>query len=677
MRGAARAGLCLALLVLPLPAPADEESGSMVSLRILPLSDPLGRAALWDAIDKITLPTTLDVPAGVAVGDAVRKKCGAAPDDLLKVLQAKNVGMTLAATDAPRELRFIPCPYWSYGEGGKLPTTRVRKGEILEWVLRNAVGVGGPDTVKRVRELNPEMVGPQGEITKSGNLTIPFIIRALRIPVSASMSEDEALAFVAPILRILPANAVALVSTERTVVSERSYSMVGEDSPWYADPQQECGGPESEKYWPFDAARVAKAFADLQSGLKEKPPTPIVLIADTGLDLSQSTATATPALENYLWTNASVVEERDRLPGAPYKGDLHGASMVTRTGHIEPSPKYGQASHGTYVARILLEPAVRAGERAYPRIAIAKLNDESSPYSIQLNAIPDALSYARIIGASVVNLSVVIGAAVTSLADGLRDPSYLVIAAAGNKRSFLDELRIYPPSFDDSYRRTLIVVGAHDWGGHLAEFSNRGSLVDILAPGCAIPVKIGNSIGFVSGTSFAVPFVAYAATLLRALNLSPEQIRTRIIVSADYDAELFDVVRNGSRLNIERAIRLRDDSIILRRGDGVLLFGDLDPMQTWTCRVGSEDRLLNPQQVYKIVPEFRVGSDKYIFKVWKRAAGSPSPAEITCEDGISEQLSFRGEGENTFTTHNWNDVIDVVPALFANPRAAAAPLARR
>jgi hypothetical protein len=77
-----------------------------------------------------------------------------------------------------------------------------------------------------------------------------------------------------------------------------------------------------------------------------------------------------------------------------------------------------------------------------------------------------------------------------------------------------------------------IAVGATDKLDNIASFSNRGQLLDILAPGVSITsTKANNLYGVLSGTSQATPHVSGVVALLshyaslRGMTLTPDQIK--------------------------------------------------------------------------------------------------------------------------------------------------------
>lgn len=100
---------------------------------------------------------------------------------------------------------------------------------------------------------------------------------------------------------------------------------------------------------------------------------------------------------------------------------------------------------------------------------------------------------------------------ITSAVRSAVNKGFTVVAAAGNDA--VDACTSSPASAPEA-----ITVGATDSSSALAWYSNRGSCVDILAPGSdIISTYIGSAVASASGTSMASPHVAgLAARLLEA-----------------------------------------------------------------------------------------------------------------------------------------------------------------
>ena len=165
-----------------------------------------------------------------------------------------------------------------------------------------------------------------------------------------------------------------------------------------------------------------------------------------------------------------------------------------------------------------------------------------------------ALLYAAMNGAHVVNMSFgdgvdspLLRAAVKAAAD----MGCILVASAGNTGT---TSRQYPASYGD-----VIAVAATNERDVRAPFSSTGSTVRIAAPGQSIvTTAIGRGYRTVSGTSFAAPYVAAAAALLKERHpswTSREILSTLRETSVDLGESGWDPLYGDGRLQADAALR--------------------------------------------------------------------------------------------------------------------------
>jgi Subtilase family len=200
----------------------------------------------------------------------------------------------------------------------------------------------------------------------------------------------------------------------------------------------------------------------------------------------------------------------------------------------------------------------------------------------------------------VINLSLATDEPLNSLANS-QVRNIVIVSAAGNDTAKVDPDKVtWPaalggkPRFDETEHSVFITVGAHDADGALAEFSNYGMAVDLLAPGCRLPsYKLSTSQSpqivqdFVTGTSFAAPLVSFAAALLDSsprFHSRPGLIKTRIITSTDFEYVLLDKTYSSGILDIPKALASKFD-VIQAKGEKEFSLGlDVTPgVPSITC----------------------------------------------------------------------------------------------
>ncbi len=199
-------------------------------------------------------------------------------------------------------------------------------------------------------------------------------------------------------------------------------------------------------------------------------------------------------------------------------------------------------SHGTAVASIIAAKGAKGvgfrgvapNARILPvRVTDRELSDAGNPVPINPDAVAAGIRYAADYGASVINLSLsgygdypVIRNAVKYA----QAKDALLVAAVGN-RADMGAV----PSFPASYEHVL-GVGSIDIEGGRVDSSQVGPYVDIVAPGKdVVGASRVRGHGYWTGTSFAAPFVAATAALVRSAwpELTANQVADRLLATAD------------------------------------------------------------------------------------------------------------------------------------------------
>ncbi|HBN10025.1 MAG TPA: hypothetical protein DD435_15750 [Cyanobacteria bacterium UBA8530] len=223
-----------------------------------------------------------------------------------------------------------------------------------------------------------------------------------------------------------------------------------------------------------------------------------------------------------------------------------------------------RVGHGTHVAGIIGASGNNgqgiSGVANCKLMAVKVLNDRGEGTT---DAVAAGIKYAADYGAKVINMS--LGSSDTRIDPVIhealgyaRDRGCLVLAAAGNDSAAVGCPANDPQAMAVSSTSNFLLFEYFSW------FSNRGEQVVVAAPGGSIlsTLPLGSNLmgatsyGKLSGTSMATPFVAGEAALLFALHSdwTPDQVRQRIIDSADRKKGGRNVFYGWGRINIGKAV---------------------------------------------------------------------------------------------------------------------------
>ncbi|WP_107079887.1 type VII secretion-associated serine protease mycosin, partial [Micromonospora sp. MH33] len=241
------------------------------------------------------------------------------------------------------------------------------------------------------------------------------------------------------------------------------------------------------------------------------------------------------------------------------------------------------AGHGTGVASIIAaapRPGVAfRGLAPGARILPVRVSEQQVVEGRESGRTVDAAGFARAIrwavdhDADVVNLSVVLyadnPAVRAAIAYAVRRDA-VVVAAAGNLHDSGDPSP-YPAAYDG-----VLGVGAIGADGTRSAFSQTGPYVDLVAPGSDVLMAAPRQGHHrAEGTSYAAPFVAGTAALLRQYRpeLDAAEVARRIVTSADPAPGRADGYGAGV-LNPYRAVTESTGGPAVGRGTGAALRAD-------------------------------------------------------------------------------------------------------
>lgn len=282
-----------------------------------------------------------------------------------------------------------------------------------------------------------------------------------------------------------------------------------------------------------------------------EPSGVVVAVVDTGLDASHSWFSGPFA--------GHVLPGRSTLGDAANWTDTHG--------------------HGTHVAGVvrLVDPSAR--------ILPVRVFDSTgrSPDHV----IAEGIVWAVENGARVVNLS--LGGPAFSLAlehavELARSRDVMVVAAAGNYGQ-QGSPKMYPAAFEP-----VVAVAAHDSFGPAA-FSNRGAYVDLAAEGMFVWSSYpSNQIALKRGTSMASPFVAAAASRVRAARPDLDAVTVKSLLEStaiDLGDPGRDDVFGWGAVDVERAVAESANATTQPTTAGALSMELIPRIASMEMRIGS------------------------------------------------------------------------------------------
>lgn len=281
----------------------------------------------------------------------------------------------------------------------------------------------------------------------------------------------------------------------------------------------------------------------------------IVAVIDCGIDINH------PSLKDNIWINKQEIEGNNiDDDGNGYVDDVFGWNFQSNNNSV-----YDYNGHGTHIAGIICSKENRhgcpVGISANSKLLVAKYTNGSIGSTFNITK---AINYCIEKKVDIINMSFGGYDKSDILYDAVKSAYYtnkiVLVAAAGNDAIDIYEIPYYPASF--VFVNTVASTNCFD---ELSSFSNyqgynsswNYAVIDIAAPGTDIYSTIpGGGFKLMSGTSMACPQVTATFALLKGIywDESPNELRLRILNSADIVSSLHNKVPQSRRLNIYRAI---------------------------------------------------------------------------------------------------------------------------
>lgn len=318
--------------------------------------------------------------------------------------------------------------------------------------------------------------------------------------------------------------------------------------------------PKLGKQWTFLSASrngisVTDAYKSRRTQARE---TIIVAVVDTGVDYKHED------LKDVMWSNPGEIAGNGiDDDGNGYIDDIHGINTLVRDGQgnatVDMMDKH---NHGTHVAGSI-------GATQNNRKGIAGIASNVKIMGIRTvpNAgdeldvdVVEAFIYAAKNGAKIINCSFGKsrnegGMAVSDAIDFIgKEYGTLVVAAAGNSTSNIDNNLTYPASFQND--NLLVVASTGSWG-NMSYFSNYGKKnVDVAAPGSSVYSTVRGGYSSMSGTSMASSNTAglAAEVLSHFPELSPVQLKDVIMKSVTKKSAWSNKLRSSGRIDLQKAL---------------------------------------------------------------------------------------------------------------------------
>jgi len=241
----------------------------------------------------------------------------------------------------------------------------------------------------------------------------------------------------------------------------------------------------------------------------------------------------------------------------------------------------------------------------------------------------------------------------------------LLVVAVGETNDDLNTDKAFDGVFRDAQGTSLsnvILVGAlgsDGKGKQLWSSSNTGNrVVQIAAPGEAITSTFrGGGTGELDGTSQAAPFVTLTAGVLWAESPSvlPSRIKSRILSTCDWVPELEDVVVDGCRLNMAKAVVATTDIVELKGGSWIR--GTIEKKQFHLHPAGASNQTLSPETLERIFLKDANGAVQVGVRGSSRQEATMDEKSIRIDLPVGEACAGRGDRSCVIDVDQISDIV--------------------
>ncbi len=605
--------------------------------------------------------------AGETVRDAITRACGAQSDAFFAALAASYLSETGDAItpnmefSAAQTLRVPVCSP-TFVESEKV---QVEKGDTA-WTLFQrtrarleragypvawSAATGAPNEIVFLDEL----AAKNDNVSKSRNYRLEPNSQ-VSIPTVAE-SQSVAGMSVEPVFAL---SAAELQSSSRTCKSVP------------ADPRRH----------PYDLEALLEALAAngdySRRGDESHALFTTVLVADSGL-LGAGTG---------IFRKSALARDRKAT-------DFAGIIPISGSRKVE---------HGTQVASLILGGPLMARFQTLRELRIIKLavtrlyskvvREARTSQGLEAVEIVDVepTTFAALVdrarnGSLIVNLSVKTATPIPDIKAALGpNENVLFVVAAGNDDGDLDTpgTQVFPAEYGGDDQSNLLSVGSVEPDKTKAPFSNWGSKsIDIATEGCEIPVVSYDVAGshFVlqssNGTSLSAAIVSFAAALVKAESpdMTPREIKRRILSSATLNSAESKHVRDGRTLDIVKAVSMHEDLVQWNapsglkesRGRVFLTYEGQVQVREKAIQVCS-DATFSAIKLLKLVPHYRTQDGVALAKIYyldEQQEQRSKPFE-SAECVLSAGFGLAIKEDDAANVASMLDMADVVDVVMAN-----------